>query len=85
MPGKAAGSTTWRIVSDLVAPRPSEPSRKARGTWVIMSSDKEDTNGMIMMPITKPAVKALVALISTPTIAPSVLINGPRIIKANTP
>ena len=32
MPGKAAGITTWRIVSDFVAPKPSEPSRSARGT-----------------------------------------------------
>ena len=54
MPGSAAGSTTWRIVSERVAPRPNEPSRSDCGTAVIASSESEDTNGMIMTPITRP-------------------------------
>ena len=50
-----------------------------------MSSDKDETNGIIIIPITKPAVKALVALISIPTYAPAALKNGPIIIMAKTP
>src|SRR5690606_22070851 len=73
------------MVSDLVAPSPKDPSRNARGTWVIMSSDKEETKAIIMIPITRPAVRALVALISIPTMAPMAFRKGPIIIKANTP
>ena len=43
MPGSAAGMITRLIVSDWVAPRPSEPSRIARGTALMMSSDSEET------------------------------------------
>ena len=50
-----------------------------------MSSDNEETNGIIMMPMTKPAVNALVALIFSPTRSPAILKNGPMIIKAKTP
>ena len=50
-----------------------------------MSSDSDETNGIIIIPITKPAVKALVALISNPTVAPNILKNGPITISANTP
>ena len=58
MPGSAAGSTTLRIVSDLVAPRPADPSRSDCGTALITSSDSDETNGMIMMPMTTPAASA---------------------------
>ena len=61
MPGSAAGRITRLIVSDRVAPRPSEPSRSDRGTAVMMSSDSDETKGMIMMPITRPAVRTLCA------------------------
>ena len=49
------------IVSERVAPRPSEPSRMAPGTAVMMSSESEETTGISMMPMTKPAVKMLCA------------------------
>ena len=35
MPGRAAGRMTRLTVSERVAPRPSEPSRRARGTAVM--------------------------------------------------
>ena len=66
MPGKAAGMTTCRIVSDFVAPRPSEPSRIACGTALMISSDSEDTKGINMMPMTNPAVITLDALSPNP-------------------
>ncbi|EKD60315.1 MAG: hypothetical protein ACD_54C00817G0001 [uncultured bacterium] len=44
------------MVSDGVAPMPSEPSRKLCGTALMMSSDSDDTNGITMIPITRPAV-----------------------------
>ncbi|MNC47812.1 hypothetical protein D3C75_968950 [compost metagenome] len=50
-----------------------------------MSSDKEDTNGIIIIPIAKPAVKALVALTSTPIESPIDLKIGPITIMAKTP
>ena len=55
-PGNAAGRTTCRMVSDCVAPKPSEPSRIACGTALMTSSESEETNGISMMPITNPAV-----------------------------
>ncbi|MCY1309541.1 hypothetical protein D9M70_596460 [compost metagenome] len=61
MPGSAAGRITFLTVSERVAPRPSEPSRNARGTWVMMSSESDDTNGISMMPMTMPAVTTLCA------------------------
>ncbi len=51
----------------------------------MMSSDNDDTNGIIIIPITKPAVKALVALILIPTLSPTILKNGPMTMSANTP
>ena len=61
MPGSAAGRITRLMVSERVAPRPSEPSRMARGTAVMMSSDSDETKGISMMPMTRPAVKMLCA------------------------
>ncbi len=50
---------TRRIVSLVVAPMASDPSRMAWGTALIESSAIEDTSGMIMMPMTMPAASAL--------------------------
>ena len=47
------------MVSEVVAPIASDPSRIACGTAVIESSAIEETNGMIMIPITRPAASAL--------------------------
>ena len=58
-PGRAAGSTTFLIVSDLVAPSARLPSRIDCGTATMLSSAIEETNGMIMMPMTRPAASAL--------------------------
>ena len=49
MPGSAAGRITRLIVSDRVAPSPSEPSRSDRGTEVMMSSESEETKGISMI------------------------------------
>ena len=70
MPGRAAGRTTLRMVSDWVAPSPSEPSRRLWGTGVMMSSDSEEMKGMSMIPMTRPAVSALVPDDRCPTAAP---------------
>ena len=53
---------TRLIVSERVAPRPSEPSRMARGTAVMMSSESEETTGISMMPMTRPAVRIALRL-----------------------
>ena len=58
MPGRAAGSRTFVMVSLSVAPMASEPSFIARGTAFSASSDSDEMNGMIMMPITDPAARA---------------------------
>jgi len=47
-----------RIVSEVVAPIASEPSRIACGTAAIESSAIEETKGMIMIPMTRPAASA---------------------------
>ena len=59
MPGSAAGTSTRRIVSLVVAPIARLPSRIACGTAAIESSAIEETKGMIITPITKPAARAL--------------------------
>ena len=72
MPERAAGMTTFAATSNLVAPNPYAPSRSARGTALIASSLSEETIGMIMIPITKPALAALKMLtLSVPKIARS--------------
>ena len=43
IPGNAAGKTTFLIVSDLVAPTESEPSRNDWGTAFTTSSVSDDT------------------------------------------
>ena len=57
-PGKAAGMRTFLIVSLWVAPIASDPSRIELGTAAMLSSAIEETNGMIMMPMTTPAASA---------------------------
>ena len=57
-PGSAAGTSTFWIVSDLVAPIARLPSRIASGTALIESSAIDETKGMIMMPMTRPAASA---------------------------
>ena len=75
-PGKAAGNTTFNIVSALVAPRPRDPSLKDCGTELIISSDSEDMKGIIIIPITAPAASADSELTSSPSFIPMSLING---------
>ncbi len=59
-PGRAAGITTCFTVSERVAPMAKAPSRSDCGTALMTSSDSEDTKGMIITPITRPAARALV-------------------------
>ena len=59
MPGSAAGTNTLRMVSDVVAPMARLPSRMAWGTAAMESSAMEETKGMIITPITRPAASAL--------------------------
>ena len=75
-PGKAAGNTTFKVVSALVAPSPKEPSLKDCGTELIISSDNDDINGIIIIPITAPAAKADSELTSSPSDIPTFLKNG---------
>ena len=53
----------WYISAQRVpmSTRPGPPSRIARGTAVMMSSEREETKGMRRMLITKPAVRTLCA------------------------
>ncbi len=59
MPGSAAGTRTRLIVSDAVAPIARLPSRIACGTAFIELSAIDETNGMIITPMTSPAASAL--------------------------
>ena len=85
MPGRAAGMRTWMIVSARVAPRPNEASRSDLGTAEIASSASEDTNGMIMMPMTRPAASALSEDTSRPIVSPSRRISGATVRAAKKP
>ena len=58
IPGRAAGKTTFLIASLFVDPRPKAASRKECGTALITSSDRDETKGIIIIPITKPAASA---------------------------
>jgi hypothetical protein len=51
----------------------------------MMSSDSDDTNGMIITPITMPAVSTELAEMSRPMELPKSRRNGPKAIKANRP
>ena len=46
MPLRLAGTSTWRRVSQRVAPRARDPSRSSRGTMARASSDMEVMVGM---------------------------------------
>ena len=59
IPDSAAGTTILRLTSNLVAPRAYAPSLSVRGTEIIASSLKEETMGMIITPMTRPALRAL--------------------------
>ena len=85
MPGSAAGMTTCLMVSLLVAPRANAPSRMACGTALITSSDREETKGIIMMPMTRPAANALSDETSSPNVTPSSLMNGATVRAAKKP
>src|SRR5690625_5030606 len=60
IPDKAAGITTRKVVSNLVAPIASAPSRMEFGTDTMASSDNEAIIGIIMMPITIPGLRMFV-------------------------
>ena len=85
IPGSAAGRSTRRMPSEGVAPSAREPSRRDKGTWRRMSSEREEMKGISMMPITRPAVRALVARMSMPMAAPTVERNGPTVTRAKKP
>ena len=73
------------IVSDFVAPIPNEPSRSDCGTAVITSSDSDETKGIIMIPMTKPAANALSEATVKPMASPSSRINGATVSAAKNP
>ena len=58
-PERAAGSTTRVETSNLVAPSPKAASRSPRGTAESMSSESDETSGMIITPTTMQADSAL--------------------------
>ena len=49
------------------------------------SSDNDDTNGMIMMPITRPAARALSDATSRPSIPPELRMKGATVRAAKKP
>ena len=85
MPGSAAGRSTLRMVSFMVAPMPRDASRRVSGTALIMSSDRDITKGMIMMPMTSPAARALSDATCKPSDSPSVRMNGATVRAAKKP
>ena len=76
MPGKAAGIITFLIVSERVAPNARDPSRIDCGTALMTSSDRDDTKGIIITPITIPAANALSEATLRPIDSPTFLIKG---------
>src|SRR5699024_10430028 len=61
IPEKAAGITTRLVTSNFVEPSAKAPSLRALGTELIASSESEAIMGMIMIPITIPGLRILVA------------------------
>ena len=59
MPGRPAGTTIRVTTSYGVAPTPYAASRRASGTALSASSERDDTIGRIMMPTTMAALAAL--------------------------
>ena len=85
IPGNAAGITTFFIVSDFVAPTAYEPSLNDWGTELITSSDRDETYGIIIIPIINPAAKALSEETVSPKFSPTCLKNGPTVNAAKKP
>ena len=85
MPGSAAGSSTLIIVSPRVAPMASEPSRRLRGTAFSASSESEETKGMIITPITRPAASAEFGEVARPIRLPAWRIAGATVSTAKKP
>ena len=85
MPGKAAGSITRTIASERVEPRPRAPSRMSTGTELMASSDREDTRGMIMIPMTSPAASALSDATASPSDSPAPRMAGATVSAAKNP
>src|SRR5690554_1189926 len=85
MPGRAAGKITFFMVSDWVAPSAREPSRRVWGTALITSSDNDETNGIIMTPITRPAASALWDEASRPILSARSRMNGATVRAAKKP
>ena len=57
----------------------------ACGTALITSSESEETNGMIIMPMTSPAARALSDATSSPTLSPRPRMNGATVRAAKKP
>ena len=57
IPVRANGTTTFQVVSQRVAPRPSAASRWSLGTDINTSRDTEMMYGTIMIASTKPAAR----------------------------
>ena len=68
-----------------MAPSPIEPSRKLCGTALIMSSDKEEIKGIIIIPIIAPAAKADSDETSKPSEKPISRKNGAAVNAAKYP
>ena len=85
MPGNAAGSTTFRMVSERVAPRPYEPSRNDCGTALMTSSESDETKGMIIMPMTRPAASADSEATFRPIASPQPRMSGATVNAAKKP
>ena len=73
------------MVSARVAPMASEPSRMARGTALSASSESEETKGMIITPMTRPAAKALLGDTPRPTRPPAWRMAGATVSTAKKP
>ena len=85
IPGNAAGKTTFLITSDSVEPSPRAPSLIAVGTALMASSDNDDINGIIIIPITIPAANALSDATLSPTVSPQFLRKGASVRAAKNP
>ena len=80
-PDSAAGNTTLRTTSHLVAPIAYAPSRRPRGTARIASSDREAMTGVTSSPTIRPAESAL----NVPTPNSGLRITGVRKLIAKNP
>ena len=85
IPGRAAGIITFFIASERVDPTASAPSLSEVGTAVMASSEIEETKGIVIIPITSPAARALSEETSKPTASPPRLSHGATTIAAKKP